>query len=74
MTAERRRLAARSTVPEDLAALARLRWFVHFLKTTEGNLPAGLRDRGKNDWRALEHCYGLLEEMLVAGLSPMEEV
>lgn len=69
----RRLLAERATTAEDLEAQNRLSWFLRFLKQAEKSVPAEHRERAEKDFLALEHCYRLLEEMLVAGLAPLEE-
>jgi hypothetical protein len=70
---KRVRLVEHDTTSEDLAALSRLSWFLVFLKHAEVTVSPEMRERAASDYNEIAHCYKLLEEMLVTGLSPVGE-
>jgi len=69
----RRLLAERATTEADLAALRVLSEFVVFFRGMQPTAPPECVADAARDLAAMEHAQGLLEEMLVAGLAPMEE-
>jgi hypothetical protein len=69
----RRLLSERVTTGEDLVALRVLAEFVEFFRGMQPTAPSECVADAARDLAAMEHAQGLLEEMLVAGLAPLEE-